>query len=142
MISRRDFPRLTDDNHRITSPATNEYNCIAWSAGDTKHWWQPRVYWPISPHPPDYGLGISVEAFRVLGFEICRDGTLEPGYIKAALYCTSSFMYTHAARQLPTGKWTSKLGKGEDIEHDAPEDLTEGVYGEVMEYMRRPIPAT
>ncbi|MCI0637958.1 MAG: hypothetical protein L0Y72_23715 [Gemmataceae bacterium] len=27
-------------------------------------------------------------------------------------------MPTHAARQLPTGRWSSKLGPSEDIEHD------------------------
>jgi len=34
MIVSDDFPRLTPENHRITSPADPEYNCIAWSAGD------------------------------------------------------------------------------------------------------------
>jgi hypothetical protein len=53
----------------------------------------------------------------------------------------SSFLYTHAARQLPNGKWTSKLGKGEDIEHDTPDDVSGGIYGEVVEIMRRPISA-
>jgi len=35
-----DFPRLTAQNHRITSPATQGYNCVAWAAGDVEHWWQ------------------------------------------------------------------------------------------------------
>jgi hypothetical protein len=51
------------------------------------------------------------------------------------------FVYTHAARQLPSGKWTSKLGKGEDIEHDSPYDVGGGVYGEVMQVMKRAVPA-
>jgi hypothetical protein len=46
-------------------------------------------------------------------------------------------MYTHAARQLPDGQWTSKLGKYVDIEHSAPEDVAGGVYGEVMQFMKR-----
>ena len=41
------FPRLTTSNYRVTSPANGDYNCIAWSAGDTEHWWQPNVFWPI-----------------------------------------------------------------------------------------------
>jgi hypothetical protein len=49
----------------------------------------------------------------------------------------SSWFYTHAARQLPTGKWTSKLGKAEDIEHDSPDDVAGGIYGEVVLFMRR-----
>jgi hypothetical protein len=36
-----DFPRLTPGNHRVTSPATPAYNCVAWAAEDTEHWWQP-----------------------------------------------------------------------------------------------------
>ena len=25
-----EFPRLTPDNHQVTSPATPDYNCVAW----------------------------------------------------------------------------------------------------------------
>ena len=45
--------------------------------------------------------------------------------------------YTHAARQLPGGNWTSKLGKGEDIEHDTPDVVAGGLYGEFVRIMRR-----
>jgi hypothetical protein len=51
MISTQAFPHLTPQNHRITSPTSIDDNCIAWSAGDAEHWWQPGVYWPI-PAPP------------------------------------------------------------------------------------------
>jgi hypothetical protein len=44
----------------------------------------------------------------------------------------------HAARQLPTGRWTSKLGKAVDIEHDTPEGVTGPVYGAVVKFLRRP----
>jgi hypothetical protein len=47
---------------------------------------------------------------------------LEPGFLKVALYGTG-LTYTHAARQLADGKWTSKLGKGEDIEHDSSNNM-------------------
>ena len=56
-----------------------------------------------------------------------------------ALYASGPF-YTHAARQLPNGKWTSKFCRLEDIEHDRPEDVAGGAYGEVVGYLRRPIP--
>jgi hypothetical protein len=75
-------------------------------------------------------------AFRALGYEPCADGHPEAGYEKVALYGNTTF-YTHAARQLPSGKWTSKLGPFEDIEHDTPDDVAGGVYGEVMVFMRR-----
>jgi hypothetical protein len=28
------FPNLRDSGYRITGPATNRYNCIAWAGGD------------------------------------------------------------------------------------------------------------
>jgi hypothetical protein len=136
MISREGFPRLTDQNHRITSPATSDYNCIAWSVGDVEHWWQPGGHWPIATTGDDYGIGVLEQAFLSLGFEDCSDTTLESGYEKVALYGSSLF-YTHASRQLPSAKWTSKLGGSEDIEHDTPEDVAGGIYGEVVQIMKR-----
>ena len=45
------------------------------------------------------------------------------------------------ARQLLNGRWTSKLGDFEDIEHAAPEEL-EGdgryEYGQIVAFLRRP----
>jgi hypothetical protein len=40
---------------------------------------------------------------------------------------------------LPDGKWTSKLGKAEDIEHDSPDDVAGGVYGKVTCILKRAI---
>lgn len=48
------FPNLNAQNHRVTSQASADYNCIAWSAEDTEHWWQPGVYWPMEPPPGAY----------------------------------------------------------------------------------------
>ena len=138
MFSHAAFPRLDEQNHRITSPAAPDDNCIAWSAGDEERWWQPGFYWPVDVDLNEFGLGILVEMFRSLGYEECGDDSLEAGFEKVALY-GSGFLYTHAARQLPSGKWTSKLGRSEDIEHDSPEILAGGVYGEVVEFMRRPV---
>jgi len=72
-----------------------------------------------------------------LGYEPCDDDRLEVGFERVALY-GNSFCYTHAARQLPDGRWTSKLGKREDVEHDSPEDVAGGIYGEVVQFMKRP----
>ena len=38
----------------------------------------------------------------------------------------------------PAG-WTSKLGKSEDIEHDTPDVVAGGVYGEVDEFLKRSV---
>jgi hypothetical protein len=53
MINSQDFPHLTEENHRVTSPPSADYNCVAWSAADTEHWWQPGVYWPVETQPDD-----------------------------------------------------------------------------------------
>jgi hypothetical protein len=134
------FPRLTSSNYHVTSPANGDYNCIAWSAGDTEHWWQPNVFWPIQAPPNEYGIAVLQQLFTALGYEDCsRDVQSEPGFEKVALFGDSIF-YTHAARQLPTGKWTSKLGHAEDIEHDTPQDVAGGIYGDLVQVMKRAVP--
>lgn len=45
----------------------------------------------------------------------------------------------HAARLQPNGKWTSKLGELQDIEHRL-RDLEGEVYGSVVLVMKRPVP--
>jgi hypothetical protein len=79
------------------------------------------------------------QAFRSLGYQDCADAGLGPGFEKAALY-GPSLLYTHVARQLPNGKWTSKLGAAEDVEHDKQDDMAGGLYGEVVQWMKRPAP--
>ena len=130
------FPNLNDDNHEITSPVTVDYNCIAWAAHNSQRWWQPGVYWPNEVSREDCGIGALVDAFVKIGFEECSDGELEEGFEKVALY-GSGMMYTHAARQLPNGQWTSKLGQLEDITHSTPEVIAGSDYGEVVKFMKR-----
>ena len=135
-----EFPRLTPHNYRVTSPEALDYNCVAWAAEDTEHWWQPGVYWAKDLSQDEFGTGALEQAFLALGYQSgSMDDGLEPGFQKVALY-GSALMYTHASRQLPTGKWTSKLGSGEDIEHDTPDDVAGGIYGEVVEIMKKTLP--
>jgi hypothetical protein len=138
MIDYRDFPRLTPNNHRVTSPPSADYNCIAWAREEVERWWQPGVYWPVATPLGDYSDAVLEQMFLSLGFENCGlDASAESGFEKVALYAEGVF-YTHAARQLPTGKWTSKLGKEDDVEHDTPDDVAGGVYGALYRVMRRP----
>jgi hypothetical protein len=134
------FPRLTASHYHSTSAPDVRYNCVAWAAGDTQHWWQPGVHWPVTTSRDDFGVGGLEAAFLSLGYAVCPDESLEAGFEKVAIY-GFGFFYTHAARQLRNGKWTSKLGKAEDIEHDSPDDVAGGLYGEVVQFMRRPRPS-
>lgn len=138
-----DFPRLTPQNHRVIGEATNDYNCIAWACHDTSRWWQPGPvsYWPVPATPADSGVGDLIAMFTSLGFVECESADLELGFEKVAVYGLSQLLYTHAAILLPTGKWTSKLGAWELIEHDTPEDVAGGVYGDLYQFMKRPLTA-
>src|SRR4051812_40036029 len=111
------FPRLRDSGHRVTSPATTDYNCIAWAAGRQDDWWWPdpmgTSYWPAGA-PRAETLAAFVLAFGLLGYVPCDSDAVEPGTEKVALYARDGAP-THAARQLPDGRWTSKLGTMEDI---------------------------
>jgi hypothetical protein len=86
-----------------------------------------------------------VEAFRAafatLGYAVCAGAEPESGFEKVALFAGAHGVPTHAARQLPSGRWTSKLGELEDIEH-ALHDLTGLVYGSVVLVLKRPLPVT
>jgi hypothetical protein len=103
-------------------------------------WWEaaPGYYWPVhSPNPPT--IENVVAMFMTLGFSVCSDSDAEQGYEKIAVYGLDG-EYTHVARQLETGKWTSKIGALEDIEHDTLEGLIGTEYGPVEKLLRRKIP--
>ena len=131
------FPALKSD-YRITSPEAEAYNCIAWAAGVDLRWWWPNVecYWPSGVLLED-SIPAFVAAFGTLGYEPCGDGTLESGYEKVAIYHRPPNGVQHMARQLHTGKWTSKLGLSYDIEHGHPRELEGSEYGIIGLYMRR-----
>jgi hypothetical protein len=133
------FPLLAATGYRITSPVDSRYNCIAWAAGQSFPWWWPDPdgfdYWPPNV-PREHNIAAFVQAFGTLGYEICQDGALELGWEKVAIYAIAGAPM-HAARQLPNGLWTSKLGPDEDIEHEL-NGLSGTAYGTVIQILRRP----
>jgi len=128
------FPNLAKVGYSITSPKTPDYNCIAWAAEDDETWW-----WP-SRIPRQATLATFIQAYGTLGYVVCDNANYEPDIQKIAIYVDSNKIPTHAARQLPDGKWTSKLGKNEDITHNSLEGLEhwEYGYGNVAIIMKRP----
>lgn len=134
------FPGLAGSGYQVTSPRNGDYDCIAWAAGDTHLWWWPgkdatKEYWPPGV-PRERTSGAFVAAFASLGNVLCENDGLEGGYEKIALFADADGRPTHAARQLLSGLWSSKLGKAEDIEHRL-HDLEGAVYGSVVLVMRR-----
>ena len=77
------------------------------------------------------------QAFRTLGYEVCENERLETGFEKIAIYAEIDGELKHAARQLESGRWTSKLGGWEDIEHSTLAALEGKEYGRVMRLMKR-----
>jgi hypothetical protein len=124
------FPSLVNSGYRITSRATSEYNCIAWAAGECDRWWWPdsEYYWPENV-PHSISLDAFIAAYATLGYTPTTEIVHEPGVEKIAIY-TRDGKPTHASRQLPSGRWTSKLGNAEDIEH-AFDDLIGQIYGTI-----------
>ena len=131
------LPRLTAHNSRVTSPSTPLYNCIAWAVGVDDVWWwpSPTRFWPESAASEETVVAF-VAAFASAGYAPCADGEWEPGFEKVALYVVND-RPTHAARQSSNGRWTSKLGQEVDIEHDTPEAVGGGVYGEATIFLIR-----
>ena len=134
------FPNLISSDYTITSPATLEYNCIAWAAGNTKAWWWPDpyslYYWPPEI-PRTETLQSFIKAYEILGYTLCDNATSEEGFEKIVIYVDSNGTPTHAARQLNSEYWTSKLGNLEDIEHTTLESLG-SYYGTVAAILKRP----
>lgn len=135
------FPNLNPSNHQKTSPETSIYNCIAWAMGIDDAWWEPLsnagYYWP-EKKIGDYSIRTLKKIFERSGYEECSNSDYESGYEKIAIYGNEN-EYTHAARQLKNGKWTSKIGALQDIEHDSLEALIGNEYGVVKHIMKREI---
>ena len=143
MIDVTEFPYLSADGVTCTSPFTPNYNCIAWAASDQSRWWEPDPwflkYWPPTA-PRQYTLQAYQSAFHSLGYYVCCDGLHHVGVEKIAIYMKLG-QPSHAARQLQSGKWTSKLGNFVDVRHDTPHGVEGPGYGSVALYMCRPMRA-
>jgi hypothetical protein len=112
------FPRIRGE-FEVDNTSTGIYNCIAWSLGVTNKWINP----PKSLAEADK-LNGQYGYKRMSGLNF----SLTPFTEKVALYALKDASgritsFTHQARQLPDGSWTSKLGKGPLIRHVNPDAL-------------------
>jgi hypothetical protein len=140
-----ELPRLRDSVHERTSNPTPRENCIAHAVGAPGEWWEPTTgrYWPVGPPYYNYSIESLVYVFERLGFAQCDSVEYEPEHEKIAIYGKNK-KYTHVARQLASGTWTSKLGAEDDISHANLECLADagdgtGEYGKVVCVMKRAI---
>ena len=143
------LPGLEASEYQITSDATDEYNCVAWAVGEDDRWWShefgDEYFWPDHA-PRSEGVESYQAMFALYGFAECDSGDLERGVEKIAIFADEG-RFTHVARQLDSGRWTSKLGTDCDIEHelealrsrpDTWQMYRSYRYGEVVGFMRRP----
>ncbi len=140
----RKFPNLVPFLYRETSPCDGNYNCVSWALKEKVD--ERRVWWPVTigqaqwPESLPFSEKIEnfVKLFRSFGYETCADDKVEQGFEKIALYADEDGNFSHVARQLESGKWTSKLAAEEDIEHDNLYVLTGPCLGRVWGFMSRP----
>lgn len=140
----RQIPALRDADYEPQSPRNKGYNCFAWAARDSERCWDPPgladwTFWPDGVQAWET-LGAYKAAYATVGFEDCEDGCLVEGTEKIAIFVDGGGTPIHAARQLPSGRWTSKLGKGIDIEHDFADLEGDPAIGTLGCFMQRPSP--
>lgn len=137
-----DFEHLNSANYTVTSCKDPRYNCLAWAVGDIGKKWDPLqergYYWP-----PGIGregtVEECVEIFKLHGYEDAHQNfAYEVGYERVAIF-EDETGWSHIARQLRDGKWSSKLGKGADIEHLSLQSLEgpEPAYGKLVRCLRK-----
>lgn len=133
------FPDLAGDDPVVTHPPNPRFNCVAWAVGVTNAWWwpgDPGDYWPAGI-PDEPTVSAVVSTLGTVGYLPCADGLPEPGFEKAAVYATGETA-THVAKQLPGGRWSSKLGRDCVVSHATVGGVEGVVYGQVVAYLKRP----
>jgi len=136
-----EFPVLTADKYNKTSEPTFDYNCVAWALGRTDINLGPPGFgygWPLDC--PSAKIDNFVEFFKYHGFKVSPKGEFETDKEKIVIFSNEGW-FTHVAKLVKSGRWTSKLGDEMDCEHDLL--AVEGpLYGSPDTYMERAIPST
>lgn len=142
------FPALKrGKGYRDTSGPTIEYNCLAWALGIDWTRYDPEPKCAGYCWFPGVERERSVKAIRKIfeqhGYSVCDSYDLEEGYEKVVFYIDPQGSPEHFARQLSSGKWTSKIGDLNDIEHDTLDSIISDDYGKpgLVLKRKRQIPA-
>ncbi len=139
------FPHLKNRGYEITSNQGDRPNCIGWVLRSSLYFDPVGVggtflggyYWPEGVRRDDTIEAWS-ELFALHQYQKCDHGDLEPDTEKIAIYAGPDGEAYHVARQLPSGEWTSKLNKLEDIQHRTLDALLGSEYVAVAKFMKRP----
>lgn len=136
------WPNLDRSEYRISSPQGARPNCIGWALSDTSQYWDPlmvgvRGYYWLPGVPREDTLRAWTLLFEKHNYEVWDNAEFEPGLEKVAIYADEHGTPMHVARQKGNGRWTSKLGKLEDVEHDNLEGLEGEEFGTVVRVLAR-----
>lgn len=136
------FPELRSDcDYEETSGIDDRYNCIAWAACETNQKWWPvhyptvGVYWPPNA-PVKETVDAFERAFASVGYRRCWSKKHQRHFERICIFA-DGLEVKHAARQLRSGVWTSKLGEHIDISHQL-ESVAGNNYGAPASVMKRP----
>lgn len=128
------FPSLKYGNgYEATSEATIEYNCLSWALGINYFRYDPEPrcagYFWFPGVEREWSTRAIRKIFEYHGYTQCDSYDLEEDFEKVVFYVDSTGRPGHFARQLANGKWASKLGDLNDIEHDKLESIICEYYG-------------
>ena len=133
------WPYLSSEGYSVESIASLDYNCIAYAADIQDQWWWPDANgdceWPAGVKREET-LESFIQAYATLGYKKCWFPWRQRRFERVALYALNG-VPTHAAKQLPDGRWKSKLGRWEDIEHNTTKAVEEFLYGKAVVYLKR-----
>lgn len=98
-----EFPGLATSGYRVTSEATDRYNCIAWAASRSDRWWWPHpdAFWPVGV-PMQLTLDAFVAVYGTLGYASCTTDSLEVRFEKIAIFTNARNPYPCRAS---VGEW-------------------------------------
>jgi hypothetical protein len=117
------FPKLANDqNFKICSPETSNYNCIAWAMQFTDRFVTyekgPQCWWPPNAVERNVSSSALIAAFKAVGFTECNNKNLEKGFDKVVLYkLETKDEWTHASRIIDNSVEHSKFGHSFDGTH-------------------------
>ena len=143
-INLSDYPNIINGiNFKIVEQDDINFNCIAHSLGirNMSIWPAKLELWVWDKSLPYINtINNFVNLYRKFNYEICEDSSWEPDYDKIALYisilsCRNTV--SHAAKQIDSYWWSSKMGGDELFEHDL-EAIENKNVGTKYVFLKRP----
>ena len=125
------FPKLENQYIIIKGTASAKYNCIAWSAGDTKQNVDPHTIQQADAYYKRHGF-TRQERLDVSHTEGVQKVALY-GHYRQDNKGVSRIQVVHASVEESSGiGWSSKMGSGELMLHRGGDSLAGGAYGDVI----------